>query len=300
MIMDRRTLLLSAAVLAVAPCTRAEEPQRVRRAGPPPALVATGDSAHLTLNGGYNLPTVEVAVNGGQPLWFGIDTGAAGYGRISAAVAESLNMPVVGEALAGDPSGKNPQRRRIFQASSLNVGGVVFTNPPLVELSELGGMGPKLDGILGLDLFQQWLLTFDGPAGTIGLVSGALPDADGQTIFQSPMGPTLRVDILVGNVRVTCDLDTGQQRAPLIVAQPVAATLKTAGEPHSAGTAHTVSQTIEMFAARLDAPVYLGSVPLTVPEIAWPAPTPVGNLGWQGVRDHILTVDATNRRIRIA
>lgn len=290
--MNRRSLLISL-VLAVPVMARAQ----VLRSSPPP-VVSTGDAASLEMNADYPMPVVQVTIGNSRPLWFGIDTGASGHGRIDPDTAAELGLTVIGQVRGGDPSGLNPQTRRLFSAPGLTLGGIVFTTSELAELPPLPPAGPKMDGILGLDLFAGFVLTFDRVEGAVEVVRGALPEADNVSVFQSPPGRTLRVDLTVGATTITADIDTGHVKDAFAVFD--IAGLPVTGEPRHIGTAHTASQTPDIQGMTLTEPVKLGQTTLAVTEATWPSPSPVANLGWAAFAGHVLAVDAANRRVRIA
>src|SRR3990170_3481225 len=77
------------------------------------AMPASAQVTGLSVSGGCavvpilpaTIPVVEVRIGGKGPYRFAIDTGAEGHGRISAALAEELGLPKIGEAGTPGPGG---------------------------------------------------------------------------------------------------------------------------------------------------------------------------------------------------
>src|SRR6185436_20298847 len=121
-----------------------------------PVNVEMGRSGHI--------PVVAVKINGRGPYRFGLDTGGAGSARIDSALAASLGLKSVGQARAGDPSGKNMQTVDLVQVKSIEIGGARFEGVIAPIRSEtLRWKGEPIVGILGFNLFRDCLLTLDFP-----------------------------------------------------------------------------------------------------------------------------------------
>src|SRR5206468_8127055 len=114
------------------------------------AEAADGDtSAPLTPM--EHLMAVNATVNGKGPFRFVIDSGAAGKLRVSPELAKELALEQVGEALTGDPSGKNTQTRPVVRLASIDLGALHFAD---VDATVSAGGGPaQADGVIGLGLF---------------------------------------------------------------------------------------------------------------------------------------------------
>jgi hypothetical protein len=244
----------------------------------------------------HPLPVVSVTIDRAEML-FGIDTGAMGSGRISAAAANELRLRPAGQRLISDPSGRNPQSVNVYQAPSLALGAVRFLN---VEIEETNRLPPGLAGILGLDLFAGFVLTLDAPGRSLGLARGGLPQADGRSVFQSPPGPAIRVPLRIGEHALDADIDTGQVLWPLLVSEAAARALPLTGETRSGGVGRTVSGEYELFVRSLSAEAWLGETRLDIADVAWPSPTPTANLGWRAFAGRALRIDSAARRCALA
>src|SRR6059058_2054410 len=106
-----------------------------------------------------HVPVIEAKIDGKGPFRLAVDTGFGGLLHVSPKVAEQLAMPVVGEAMTGDPSGRNPQRVKVLRAESVDIGTLHFGGVDAGEHAVLS----DVDGVVGLNLFRGFLVTFDYP-----------------------------------------------------------------------------------------------------------------------------------------
>jgi len=154
-----------------------------------------------------------------------------------------------------------------------------------------------IDGVIGMGLLKEFVLTIDYPGRALALDKGELPAADGRHVFDYQPGRVIIVPVKVGDVEIPVHLDTGNARHPLIVSADLVPKLATRGEPRAIGQGHTVSNTVDMFAIDVTAPVRIGEVILPIKEISYPAVAPGGNLGTLGLLGVVLRVDQKNRRV---
>lgn len=142
---------------------QAEGPDgRVRR-GPPSAPAKTEldhDVVVPTTMSGH-LITVAAMINGQGPFRFAVDSGAAGMMRITSALQKQLQLDEIGQAMTGDPSGKNMTRRPVVRAGRVEIGGARFTGVDAVVGEALGG--DELGGVIGLLLFANLTAPLDYP-----------------------------------------------------------------------------------------------------------------------------------------
>jgi hypothetical protein len=265
---------------------------------PPPAM--TGARADLDIELVAGMPTILATVNGRGPYRFGVDTGAGGYLRVSPALAEALGLQPVGQAMAGDPSGRNPIRIPLYRVESLAFGGLTFSGVSATSLPQLGPRTAQVDGIIGIGFFENLLLTIDYGRRRLGAGPGALPPANGRDIVEASLDRGLiSVPLRIGETTHLVHLDTGNAAQPLFLPADIVATLPTHGEPRLVGRARTVSQEIEIRSLDLTAPVSVGTTSLPVTTVGYPAAAPPGNIGSLALVGMALTVDYSNRRVRI-
>jgi hypothetical protein len=259
-----------------------------------------GERADLALELVAGMPTILATINGRGPYRFGIDTGAAGYLRVSPALAQALDLQQVGEARAGDPSGRNPIVIPLYQVESLAFGGLTFTGISTTPLPQLGPRTAQVDGIIGIGFFEHLLLAIDYGALRLRAGPGALPPANGRDVVDISFDRTLiSVPLRIGETVRNVHLDTGNTAQPLFLPAEAVAALPTRGAPRPAGRARTVSQEIELHSLDLAVPVSIGATPLPVATVSYPAAAPPGNIGSLALAGMALTIDYANARLRI-
>lgn len=275
-------------------------PQRVMRQMRPPPPTMTGEQADVAIELAGSMPVITAMVNGRGPYRFGVDTGAAGYLRVSPALALALGLVQVGEGRAVDPSGRNPVSIPIYRVDSLSFGGLTFSGVSAGAMGLAGPRGPDVDGIIGIGFFERLLLTIDFGRRRLSAGPGALPAVDGRSVLPVTFDRSLpSLPVRVGDRELSVHLDTGNSVQPLILPADVVATLPTRGEPRTIGRARTVSQEMEIKAVDLAVPVSVGATQLPVTSVAYPSVAPPGNLGSMALQTMAVTLDYANARVRI-
>jgi hypothetical protein len=259
-------------------------------ASPPPAFV--GDSAQLRMDLSQVMPIVQVKI-AGKAYRFVVDTGAMGHGRISPALAQSLGLQVVGEALAGDGSG-NSQTRRSYRLPSIEVGDVRFSG---ADFLELGRLPPGVDGILGLGLFASHLLTLDYPNAMLSLSRESLPAT--AISYTAAPGRGVAVPLSIGSETIVAAIDSGNSVGQLMVPAELGERLPRKGEPRIAGRASTAISTMDIKEVDITVPVRVGGITLPVSKVTYPSLGDTGNLGSRAFSSSVLRIDQVNRRVEI-
>jgi Aspartyl protease len=272
-------------------------PMMVRMAEPP-APPRTGDSTRLAMTLVEGLPTISATINGKGPFRLGVDTGSRGYLRVTPAVAQALGLKQVGEALAVDPSGKDPVRIPVYRTDRLTLGSMSFEQVPTATFT-LTRSG--VDGIIGASFFRDLLLTLDYGRLSFSAAKGSLPPADGKNIVDVDLdvGAIPTLPLTIGGWSTRAHLDSGNTRFALFVPADQLSSMPTKGQAHAIGTGHTVTQTIDLQAVDLAAPVLVGQTRLPVASVGFPAAGPIANLGSLALTGMQVTVDEANHRVRI-
>jgi len=282
------------------PAGSSPSPQQVvvRREVPPPQRAGT--SANVPLQLTDFMPTLAVTVNGQGPYRMIVDTGAGGYLRMTPRLASALGLTPVGEARAADPSGKNPVTIKLYNVDSLKIGDVTYSGVSASSF-DFPNAPQTIDGVLGIGLFRDLLLTLDYGKGRLGLADGALPAANGRDIVDVEAQPTglLVIPVQVGNRTVRAHLDTGNARQPLFLPESDAKAIAPTAKPKPLGVARTVSQEVQVFGLAISDPVRIGSVALPVHQIAYPS-IREPNIGSRAFAGMSVTVDWSHKRLKVA
>jgi hypothetical protein len=301
----RFAAVLAASLVALTAQAGWTDPVRAHPMGPPlkpfeRAEMPAGSMEVPMLPEGRVL--LEVRVDGKGPYRFILDTGAAGGGRVSRGLADRLGLKTVAQVVTGDPSGKNRQTVDIVEAGSLAIGDLTLTGVKLA----VGVLPPKpghpeteVDGVLGVSLFEDYLLTLDYPARKVRIEKGSLPPADGREIldFENRHGvPNVRIE--VAGLAVAADVDSGNSRSELVLPGSYLGKVPLEGEPKVVESARTSFNEIEIKQARLKGAVRIGVHSVERPLVDFIEIFPVASLGDAFLRRFAVTIDPKSHRIR--
>src|SRR5712692_1425789 len=118
---------------------------------------------------------VQAQINGSQPLWLLVDSAAGFPWILDSQRASQLRLPLAGKA-AGWGTGEDPFALAFADGTSVNLGGCELNNQTVAATS-LNSLqryaGRQLDGILGYELFNQYVVEIDYTSGTINLYDPA-------------------------------------------------------------------------------------------------------------------------------
>jgi tetratricopeptide (TPR) repeat protein len=163
---------------------------------------------------GVGLP---VSLNGEKQKMLMVDTGSSGL-TISRSIAEKANLEriadvdVAGIGDKGDPTGY------LAFAKSVRVGKVTFENC-IVHVSDKNSVGESA-GLIGTDVFERYLITFDFRVSQIRLDLLPGPLWDGEAAVDRYRGPELKGFAPVlrtgGHLLVSTQIDDGPPRLFLI------------------------------------------------------------------------------------
>ncbi len=248
-----------------------------------------------------SMPAIEVMVNGQGPFLFAIDTGGQGLARVDSALVEKLKIQAVGKMQVTDGSGQNMRTLDVVELDSIAFGGVKFqaVRAPTRNYNTSASM-PRIDGILGFNLFSDYLLTLDYPAKRVRLMRGELPKPDGAEIisFENPNGIPI-VELVVGSSKVNAHIDSGNTIGGFVLPTSLVEKLTFAATPKIVGRARSVSNDVEIKEGRLKEKIRLGRFEFAEPTVVYPALSDDANIGSKVLREFALTFDQKNKRLRL-
>jgi len=252
-----------------------------------------------------DLVAIEVKINGKGPYLMGIDTCAAGAGRLSTKVCDELGLPQVGEVRAGDGTGQNMQTIKLREAKSLAIGDIAFSNVKLLDRSNVMPAGPaapstssrQVDGILGYGLFRDLLLKIDFTSRQVTISKGILKAGADTVALDSSAGISI-VNIRVSSENRKAHFDTGADGG-LVMPEAEASHFKFKEPLRVLGRLKTNFNDIEIKGAPLNGKVVLGSLSLDSPIVAFAPIFRTVNFGRRLMQGHAFTFDQQNGLMQV-
>lgn len=284
-----------------------------------PKFIAITSPTAIPIRVESHMPIVTVMINGKGPYNLILDTGSPTL-ALRPDIANELNLPkgtVVGTEFARSIGGVDTVSFRHIRQMFL--GEVEFQNldAKLVDLpADYLGSAIRIDGLLGLRVFSQLLLTIDYPNSQIILTPDQYLGADALNVIGArlPDAEHLLIDLPVDDKVMTFTLDTGTSMGFFLLDSD-AAKLTFAQGPIVSGTTNTphgpvdirvgrVNQTIHMANQQVQRPiVYIrpGEYPLISSQNQDPLFAESNSLvGGEILRHFALTIDQRSRLVRFA
>lgn len=144
---------------------------------PPQKTILAAPIAELPLElDARGRPVIIGRINGQGPYRLAIDWGANAF-AISEGVVQDLALST------GDITFDNGQEVKASSINSLVLGEATLEGLSAIVVGFLDTPGINLDGVLGINVFADLLMTFDFPAKTVRLEKGTLPSPNGEDIL---------------------------------------------------------------------------------------------------------------------
>jgi hypothetical protein len=252
----------------------------------------------LRMEGG--LPVIELMVNDQGPFLFGIDTGAQGSSRIDTSLVEKLQLKPSGKVQATDGSGRNPQTAETVKLDSISIGNLRFADVTAGSRNFKNSPRPmKIDGIVGLSLFSDYLVTLDFPKERLRFERGELPKSDGTEILDYQLEHGVpSVELNVGTAKIIAHLDSGNSIGAFVLPTAFVEKLTQISEPKVVGPARSASGKMEIKQVQIKELVRLGRHEFPEATITFPALGDTGNIGAKILSQFALTFDQQHERVR--
>ncbi len=243
---------------------------------------------------------VNVMVNGKGPFAFGWDTGASGKAWVTRALVDRLNLPIVDTLVVSDGSGVKGRNTDAVRIETVALGNLSFEQiiAPVLEGDPKRGGGEEVYGILGFELFEEHVVTFDYPQRELRVVTERLAEPDGKRVlsYRLEQGlPHILIDI--AGLGADASIDSGNIGGillPLSLANriPLRAPLSRAGRVASA------FNQFELFRSELDGNVHIGEATIARPVLFFSDLVRRPNIGRDVIRSFALTFDQANKRVQ--
>jgi len=283
-------LLVNALVLAAAPCSIAGDFE-----ANPGDFNFDGNTVVLALTENPMHPRVMVDVGDGEQYEFIVDTGAS-VNVIDRKIAENLGYEVIGETEIGAPGG--PQiPASIVRVPMAHVGDAMIENADFVTMDIDGFSHGQTQGILGLQLFREYLLTFDQTGRRITVSRDSLSADDAGVLPFQVESAHIQIDIDVAGMRVAAHVDTGSMGGLTLPAE-LMASLPLLEAAQSGARARLVGGDRDISLAQLNGTLRFADLSYENPDIGFMSPSPgYGNVGGQILGELIVSVDQRNHLI---
>lgn len=244
---------------------------------------------------------IELMVNGKGPFLFAIDTGAEGGPRLDSSLVEKLGLKPSGQRQEGDPSGRNPRMAETVKLDSIELGGLRFTGLDATSRNYKNSPRPlAADGIIGLGLFPDYLVTLDFPAKVVRISRGELPKADGAEIldYKTEHGVP-SVELGVGSTKINAHLDSGNMIGAFVFPTSFVEKLTQTSKPLVVGRARSASGEMEIKQVQIKEMIRLGRHEFPDATVTFPALGDAGNVGARILSQFAITFDQQHQRVRL-
>ena len=188
-----------------------------------------------------------------------------------------------------------------YRVDRIEIGAVAFHDLPVSALRVAQG---GIDGVLGLPLYHDLLLTIDYPNSRARFERGSLPPADGETVLSlTHVGPFWGIPLTVGGARQVAVLDTRSTGAFGFTPES-AAPLTFDGDVRVVGRARGAAiPDTEVKAGRLSGDIVIGRYTFPKPTVTI-RPLPPGFpteaiVGARVLSQFTVTLDQRNARLRL-
>ena len=248
----------------------------------------------LTENAGH--PKVIVDMGDGEQHEFIVDTGAS-VNVLDSAIATSFGFEVVGEMQIGAPSG--PQiPGDIVKVPLAFVGGAKIKNAEFVTMDLAKFSGGSTQGVLGMGLFREYLLTYDYGGNEIRVSRDTLSATAPGVLSYKDLSGHIQIDMDVAGTTVATHVDTGSMAGfTLPVEMKKSLALKPSGQGST--SARVVGGDRDIVFGQLDGEILFAGSRYQDPPVGFMDPSPgYGNVGSRILSDFIVDIDQQNHLIR--
>ncbi|MBT8077418.1 MAG: aspartyl protease family protein [Gammaproteobacteria bacterium] len=288
---------LAARVVAIALAVLAGQPGLARDYVPDHGdFRFSGDTVVLPLVEQSTHPIVHVDIGDGAQRAFIVDTGA-GVNVIDSSIAASSGYEATGETEIGAPGG--PQiAARIVKVPVLHLDGATIIDAEFVTMDLLEFSGGQVQGVLGVGLFREHLVTFDLRGRKIVVSNGRLRANQAGIVPYDPSERQIAIEIEVAGTSVPTHIDTGSMGGFTLPAD-LSDSLPLSTAPQPGPAARLVGGERNLRIAQLDGAIRFAGFSHENPTVAFMDPSPgSANIGGQVLAGYLVTIDQRNNRLQ--
>ena len=254
-----------------------------------------GDAVVLSLDKDGMHSKVTVDFGDGERHKFIVDTGA-GVNVIDISIAESQGYEVVAETEIGAPGG--PQiPATIVKVPLVRVGDATIVDAEFVTMDVNNFSRGSTQGVIGVGVFHEYLVTFDTGGGQITISRDSLSAGESGVVPYNADDGQVQIEIDVAGTQVAAHIDTGSMGG-LMLPGEMMESLPLADTPISGGKARLVGGSRDIKHAKLDGSIRFAGHEFKSPDVAFMSPSSGhGNIGGRILDGFVVSVDQVNHLV---
>ncbi len=254
-----------------------------------------GESVVLPLKEQSLHPKVAIDFGDGAQYSFIVDTGAP-VNVIDSSIAERMGYEVIGETGIGAPGG--PQiPANIVRVPKARVGKATISQAEFVTMDIKAFSGGMTHGVLGMGLFEDFLLTFDYGQAQIRVSRDSLSAGNEGVLPYNASNRQIEIMLEVAGTPVATHIDTGSM-GEFTLPGELRDTLPLRDAPQTGMKARLVGGERDIQFAQLDGIVSFAGFSYENPNIGFMTPSPGrGNIGSGILGDMLVSIDQQNSLI---
>jgi predicted aspartyl protease len=273
---------------------------------PMPQVKLLGNEVRIpfTVDPNFPVPVIQVKINGQDSARFVVDTGMSGTILVRKELADSMKFNVIGHAMVGDASHKNLKKVQLIAVDSLIVGELVISNIVSITMDanadHIASVPNNLDGILGMQLFSNHILTIDYPNKEI-ILQKNLSDNDSRKDFipYNYDNNAIEISVDVSNQNISLLVDTGH-RGTITLPKSYSEKLPLSETLQPFGKMATVTNTYTREKSKINGLVILAGNNILNPPVVFADEHSPNLLGF-GILEHFrISIDQLNKLIRFS
>jgi Aspartyl protease len=244
-----------------------------------------------------NLIIIEAQVGEGPVSKFIFDTGTQGF-VLRDTQADAWGLKGEGFAEMGRPGDPNPFKVRNISVPELTVEGLKLREVAGIAAGEELFLPPGAVGIIGMKVFEGYLVTIDYAKSMLIISKGEL-QTNGPGVIPINLAEIVEGKIKVNGQEMLAFFDSG---GPEALSFPLEwqSQLKLKAEPERYARARTGSGEVDLYRAQLLGEIQIGSIKLTDPAITLVSGGFPGiNIGFPFLRNYAVTIDMQHGLLRL-
>ncbi len=251
-----------------------------------------GDSVVMELDMSSGYPMVNVVLDHKRKANFVVDTGAS-ISVIDPGIAKKLGLVSVGRQNVGPP-GMKGEETDIVRLDHLSAGALTVRQADLAVVDIVELTQGLMDGVIGMDLFRDLLITLRLAEGKLEISHQSL-SSDSPNVMKLGDDENLNIEMDVTGFFVDAHLDSGSPGG-FTLPPEMKNSLKLASGTRGSGAVQLVGSSRTLEYGKLVGSIHLGTIEYKNPDIAFMSPSlGKANIGHSVMRNLVITIDQKNK-----